>query len=62
MNWLTLEEVLDLPFGTRLERYESDWIYIVEQELKIINLDKESKRDYPAITKDILNAKFKIIK
>ncbi|RDY22864.1 hypothetical protein CHF27_011120 [Romboutsia maritimum] len=61
MDWITLEEVLDLPYGTKIERYESDWVYIIEQELKIINLDKESERDYPAITSDILKAKFRII-
>lgn len=62
MNWITLKEVLDLPYGTKLERYESDWIYIMEQELTIIDLTRESERNYPSITKDILNAKFRIIK
>lgn len=62
MKWITLKEVLDLPYGTKLERYESHCTYIMEQELKIIDLTKESERDYPAITKDILDAKFRVIK
>lgn len=35
--WLSLEEVLKLPYGTKLERYESDWIYRMQQELVIID-------------------------
>lgn len=62
MKWITLKEVLDLPYGTKLERYESDWTYIMEQELKIVDLSRESERNYPSINKDILNAKFRIIK
>lgn len=62
MEWITLKEVLDLPYGTKLERYESDYIYIIEQELKIIDLSRESQRNYPSIDKDLLNAKFKVIK
>lgn len=61
MEWITLKEVLDLPYGTKLERYESDYIYIIEQELKIIDLSRESERNYPSIDKDLLNAKFKVI-
>lgn len=62
MEWITLAQVLELPYGTKLERYESHCIYEMRQELVILNDDKESGVDYPSIDKELLNAKFKIIK
>ena len=59
--WLSLEEVLKLPYGTKLERYESDWIYRMQQELVIIDESRESGVNYPAIDLDLYNAKFRII-
>lgn len=60
-KWLTLQEVLDLPYGTKLERCESDWIYEMRNELVIINEDRESGVDYPSIDKELYTARFKLL-